>query len=96
MHNINGLSIKALELQKRADRCLKELYGVYQELSRESGSEFNEQLLDNKGKITGLEDFYQMTQTIKKNSQLIGSSLGILSKVGDISNFKITEESITR
>ncbi len=95
MKDINGLATRALELNKKTERSLKELYGVYQELSKVASSAFNEALIEQKGKISGLEDFYQMTQTIKKNNQLIGSCLGAMSKVGDISDFKITvEESI--
>jgi hypothetical protein len=92
MKDINGLATKALELNKKVERSLKELYGTYQELSKVASAAFNEQLVENKGKISGLEDFYQMTQTIKKNNQLVGASLGAMSRVGDISDFKITVE----
>lgn len=95
MKDINGLATKALELHKKTERFLKELYGTYQELSKVASSEFNDSLIENKGKISGLEDFYQMVQTIKKNSQLVGASLGAMSRVGNISDFKITvEESV--
>lgn len=92
MKDINGLATKALELNKKTERSLKELYGVYQELSKVASAAFNEALVGQKGKISGLEDFYQMTLTIKKNNQLIGASLGAISRVGDISDFKITVE----
>ena len=97
MKEINSLATRSLEIHKKAENTLKELYGVYQELNKISHAVFNEQLLENKGKINGLEDFYQMVQTIKKHSQLVGSSLGILVKVADISDFKITvEESLNK
>ena len=52
---------------------------------------FREEVREQGGKMDGLEDFYRLNMVVKRNSQIISNTLGMINKVKDISGFNIEE-----
>ena len=46
------------------------------------------------GGMTGLEDFYRMVQTIRRNRDVVGSTLRGLANLRPLAGFQVIEEEI--
>lgn len=79
-------------LLRKLRRDAGNLSAQYNNLSDEVQKRFRDELREQKGSMDGLEDFYQLSVLVKRNAQISGNVLGMLSKLSDISSFDITEE----
>jgi hypothetical protein len=82
-------------MKKKVQRDLKKFTMTYSELSEEVNKKFQEEYRFNNYKIDGLEEFQHLLSTCKKNAIVAKSTVGILSRISEISNFDISEETDT-
>lgn len=67
----------------------------YADLSNEIERRFREELSEQKGNLSGLEDFYQLSLIIKRNFQVTKQVINLFMKMRDISSYNIVEETNT-
>jgi hypothetical protein len=72
---------------------LKALYGKYDNLFRESNRQLNQER-SVIGSMKGLEDFYHLTQLIRRNRDVTGSLLRGFTNLRSLNGFKFVEEDI--
>lgn len=77
----------SLDIEKQ----LKTLLIQYEELCREGNKQFNNERTIS-GSMNGLEDFYRLIQTLKRNKDLIGSLFRGIKGLRPLTGFKIVEE----
>lgn len=92
MADMNKTRDDITNILKKIKRDMSTLCGLYDNLSNEIEKSFREELGEQKGSIEGLEDFYQLTISIKRNAMIVKNSAGLLNKMKNISNYNITEE----
>ena len=92
MPDPNKMRDKIDNLSKKIKQDVGALAAQYGNLSGEVNKRFRDELREQKGKMDGLEDFYQLSILVKRNAQVVNHVLGMLSKVTDISSFDISEE----
>lgn len=72
---------------------LKTLFLRYEDLCKESTRQYsNERTLT--GSTNGLEDFYRLTQILKRNRDLMGSLFRGIKGLRPLENFKFVEEEV--
>jgi len=71
---------------------LRNLLEAYENLYREGTHLLNQERLAAKGQMTGLEEFYRMVQTFRRNKDVAGSLLRGFESMRPIDEFKIIEE----
>lgn len=79
-------------LSKKIKRDVGALAAQYGDFANEVNRRFREELREQKGKMDGLEDFYQLTMLVKRNAQVANHVLGMMSKMTDVSSYDISEE----
>jgi hypothetical protein len=75
------------------DQKLKTLFGEYNDFYTEANRQFISERSAS-GNMTGLEDFYRMTQTIRRNRDVIGSLVRGVVNLRSLKEFKVVEEDI--
>ncbi|MBE3086160.1 MAG: hypothetical protein IMZ64_08085 [Bacteroidetes bacterium] len=83
-----GISQKTARLKDDLVALLREYEGIYHEAN---GVYLTEKVSSNNG---GLEDFYILLQTIRRNRDVVGSVLKGLSNIRPTEKFKFIEEEI--
>ena len=84
------------EVQKDSsniEKQLKAMFGKYSNFYQEANSQFNEERTASNS-MTGLEDFYSMVQTIRRNRDVIGSLLRGINSLRPLNDFKVIEETL--
>ena len=81
-----GMSQKTVKIRDDLISLLREYEGLYHEAN---GIYLTERLSSNNG---GLEDFYMLLQTIRRNRDVVGSVLKGLSNIRPTEKFKFIEE----
>jgi hypothetical protein len=85
------------EIQKESTdlkKDLQELFSSYDSLFRESNHSLQEERLAANGKMAGIEEFYIMVQSIRRNRDIIGSMLRGINGLRPLSVFKVIEEDV--
>ena len=75
----------------KVQESIKVLLTTYSQFQTSLEEKFREEVREQSGKMDGLEDFYRLNMVVKRNSQIISNTLGMINKVKDISDFNIEE-----
>lgn len=75
------------------EKKTKEFYEKYDAFYREANHQFNGEQLAS-GSTKGLEDFYRLIQTVKRNRDVVGSLIRGMTNLRPISEFRWIEEDI--
>jgi hypothetical protein len=91
MSDPNYMRNEVSELTRKIQKQLKELLGMYKNFHDEIETRFREELREQEGELAGLEDFYGLSLSIKRNTQNVGNALTLMSRLKDLSGFDISE-----
>ena len=80
------------KLRKKIIPDLKLLADMYSKLREEIGDKFKEEFTTQKGDLRGLEDFYSLLMTIKKDTAVIRNVNNVFRRLNDLSDYNISEE----
>jgi hypothetical protein len=86
---ISDIKKTGTDLEKR----IKEFYEKYENFYKESYSQFNVERMAS-GSMNGLEDFYRLIQTVKRNRDVVSSLIRGMTNLRPIEDFKWIEEDI--
>jgi len=75
------------------NRQVGRLLGAYETLFRETNQQFIEERTANNG-TKGLEDFYRLVSTIRRNKDVVGSLLRGMRSIKPMTGFRIIEEEV--
>lgn len=78
---------------KEVENQLKNILGKYEELYRFGNQKYVEERAAS-GSLDGLEDFYILVQTIRRNRDVIGSLIRGISSLRNLSRYKFVEQDI--
>jgi hypothetical protein len=92
MADLNKILNNIQNKTSSVEESVQTLLAQYDDLFRESTKLFNEERTASDGKMDGLEDFYRMVQTIRRNRDVIGSITRGIKSIRPINQFKIIEE----
>jgi hypothetical protein len=73
---------------------LKGFLGMYEELFREANRQFSQERSASSS-MQGLEEFYRLVQTVKRNRDVVGSLLRGMGNMRSLVGFKFVEEDDT-
>jgi hypothetical protein len=82
----------ANSLKKKMLKEFGEFMSVYSSLEKEVSKRFQDEFRYNKHKLSGLEDFHQLSYACKKNLTTIKSACNLIARVSDLSGYDINEE----
>jgi len=91
MNNLPKLISESSEQHKRVLQHLREYLKTNVLLETEMKKRLGEELRSQKGKIDGLQDFYQLTQIFSRNTQMSSAAMAALSRVREVHDFSIEE-----
>lgn len=92
MNDPNKIIQNITALKKRIDKDISQAITKYELLTNEMDIRFREELSYHNGSVKGLEDFFSLILTLKKNNSQIKNAGMILKRMKDISNFNVSEE----
>jgi hypothetical protein len=78
---------------KELESQLKNILGKYEELYKFGNQQYVEERSIT-GSLDGLEDFYILVQTIRRNRDVIGSLIRGISSLRNLSRYKFVEQDI--
>ena len=78
---------------KDLEKEMQELLEKYEEFYREGNRQYTQERSESVS-LEGLEDFYLLVQTIRRNRDVIGSLLRGIKGLRDLSKYKFVEETI--
>lgn len=91
MSDLNKIKNEVSSATKKVLGDLKLLSGKYKEFQAEIDARFKEELREQHGNLKGLEDFYSLNVSIKRNNQHVNNAFGLLNRLTDVSSFNISE-----
>jgi len=92
MADINKMISDANGMRKRVLKSLQEYTSLYSSLEKEVQGRFQDEFRHNNHKISGLEDFHQLSYTCKKNLTTVKTASNLVARMSDLSGFDINEE----
>jgi hypothetical protein len=91
MKSTNQSISKITFLKERIKKELATLTGLYLSLRDEIDSKFKEELRNQKGDYSGLEDFYALVMMIKKDANTSAGALNLIRRLNDVSDFNVSD-----
>ena len=91
MPNLDKIKKDASVLSEKVKEAIKVLLTTYSQFQTSLEEKFREEVREQGGKMDGLEDFYRLNMVVKRNSQIISTTLGMFNKIKDVSGFDIEE-----
>jgi hypothetical protein len=92
MANINKIISDASNMKKKVLSDLQEFLIIYAALEKDVKRRFQDEFQHNDHKLTGLEDFHQLSYVCKKNFATLKSACNLVARMSDLSGFDINEE----
>lgn len=87
--------IKDIEnLRTKVTPELEHLDKMYNTLKEEINDKFQEERRAQNGDLKGLEDFYSLLITIKRDTNVIRNVNGLFKRLNRLSDYKVSEEMI--
>lgn len=96
MPDVNKIIADVTSIGKRSLKDLRTMVEAYEILVKEVDSTFKEEIRFQDGKSDGLEDFYALLVSIKKNKISIINAMTLIERLKNISDFNISEETIEK
>lgn len=96
MPDLNKLMLSIQKNGSDVEKQLKNLFGKYEDFYREGNRQFLEEKTATSGSMDGLEDFYRLIQTVRRNKDVIGSLIRGFNNLRSLSNFKFIEEEVSK
>jgi hypothetical protein len=93
MPDLNTLMAVAQKDSKEIETQLKRLMANYEELYRFGNKQYVEERTVS-GSMEGLEDFYILVQTLRRNRDVIGSLIRGIGNLRNLSKFKFVEQDV--
>lgn len=91
MPDLNKMLIDIRKSNENLEGLIKETFKKYEQLYYVANSQYVREITAS-GSSRGLEDFYLMVQTIKRNRDVIGSLIRGTANLRSLKDFKIIEE----
>lgn len=89
MPNSNKIISDIVKIEKRMKKDLKDINKFYSILYDDVSDTFKSELMNQNGKIQGLEDFYALLMDVKSNRFKTRNMLQLILKLKDISDYSI-------
>jgi hypothetical protein len=84
---LEGIHRDSTEIEHK----LKTFLGMYEELFREANRQFSQERSAS-ASMQGLEEFYRLVQTVRRNKDVVGSLLRGMGNMRSLAGFKFVEE----
>jgi len=91
--NLNKLLILIQKDSKNLEQKMKELMVEYEELYRSGNRQYIEERTASNS-TEGLEEFYLLVQTVRRNRDVMGSLLRGINNLRPLERFKVVEQNI--
>jgi len=95
MADLNKMMSDIKGMRRNILKKLQEYLSTYTDLEKEVQNRFHDEFSHNNHKLSGLEDFHQLSYACKKNLTTLKTSFNLISKMSDLSGFEIDEEDET-
>jgi len=95
MADLNKIILDVKIMRRGIIKQLQEYFSIYADLEKEVQNRFHDEYSRNNHKLSGLEDFHQLSYACKKNLTTLKTALNLISKMSDLSGFEINEEDET-
>lgn len=93
MADLNKMMDNLESRSKKVSRELKELLGLYDGVFRQTQKEFQQERVAS-GNMDGLEDFYRLVNTLRRNRDIIGSLERGIRGMRPLNKFRFIEEEV--
>jgi hypothetical protein len=87
---LSDVQTRSADLKK----VLIDLFTTYEDLYRQSNRLLQEERQASDGKMAGMETFYMMVQTIRRNRDIVGSMIRGVNGIRSLSAFKVIEQEV--
>lgn len=94
MADINNMLADLAARGEKIRKDLEEVSRAYGRLESEMRHRYRDELSYNRGSSEGLEDFFMLNATIRRNSMAVRNAAVLMKKVKDLSGYDISEEEI--
>jgi hypothetical protein len=94
MSDLNNITKDATALRGKVLKDLETLIKMYGDLEGSVNDRFREEFQKNADSLNGLEDFYMLNNSVKKNHIAVKNAYALLKRMRDIGGFDIVEEEI--
>ena len=91
MPDLNNMLSKIKNASSEVELNVKKLFVDYDELFREARRQLSREKADT-GSMNGLEDFYRLTQLLKRNRDVISSMMRGVKNLRSIEKYSFIEE----
>ena len=91
MADMNQILNSIQKQTSEVDASMNKLLMAYEELHKESSRMFREEYTASNN-MSGLEDFYRLTQLVRRNRDIVGSMTRGLKNLHHLNEFKFVEE----
>lgn len=95
MADLNKQLANVQERETELKRQLRNFLGTYDDLYKESNQLLMSQRVAARGDMAGLEAFYRLVQTIKRNRDVVGSMMRGVHNLRPLGEFRVIEEDVT-
>lgn len=82
------------QVSKKVEAQVIDLFRNYEELFKRMDRSFREEKQASTS-LSGLEDFYRLVQTVRRNKDIVGSLVRGIRGLRSLSEFRVVEEEIT-
>ena len=91
--DLNQIISEIKKTSTDVERKLKDFFGKYDSFYREAQHQFEGERISS-GSTKGLEDFYRLVQTVRRNRDVVGSLIRGMDNLRPITEFRWVEEDI--
>jgi len=93
MADLNKMMDNLESRSKRLSKEIREFIGIYDNVFREANKEFQQERVA-AGNMDGLEDFYRLVNTLKRNRDILGSLERGIRGMRPLNKFRFIEEEV--
>jgi len=94
MADMNKQLANVQERETELKRQIRNLLGTYEDLYKESNRTLMSQRVAARGNMDGLEEFYRLVQTVRRNRDVVGSMMRGVENLRPLSEFRFIEEDV--
>jgi len=94
MADLNNIVRDATTLRGKILKDLDTLIKMYGEFEGSVTERFRDEYTKNAGATSGLEDFYALSNSVKKNHIAVKNAYALLKRMRAVDGFEITEEEV--
>jgi uncharacterized protein YukE len=94
MSDLNVIVRDATTLRIKILKDLETLMRMYGEFEGSVTDRFKDEYTKSAGAVSGLEDFYMLHNTVKKNNISVKNAYALLKRMRDVAGYEITEEEV--